>query len=110
MLRIGDFARLGGVTVRALRHYEAKGLLAAAQVDPATGYRSYRFDQLAALDRVLALRDVGFPLADVRALLACATDTAPLVRRLGEQRERLAAELGMQTDRVRRLAEIQAAI
>src|SRR5436305_358255 len=70
MLRIGDFARLGGVTVRALRHYEAKGLLAPAQVDPATGYRSYKFDQLAALDRVLALRDLGFPLADVRALLA----------------------------------------
>ena len=29
MLRIGDFARLGGVTVRALRHYEAEGLLAS---------------------------------------------------------------------------------
>ena len=42
MLRIGDFARLGGVTVRALRHYEAEGLLAPAQVDEATGYRSYR--------------------------------------------------------------------
>src|SRR5438067_265179 len=68
MLRIGDFARLGGVTVRALRHYEAKGLLAPAQVDPATGYRSYKFDQLAALDRVLALRDLGFPLRSACAL------------------------------------------
>ena len=55
MLRIGDFARLGGVTVRALRHYEAKGLLAAAQVDPATGYRSYRFDQLAAREQIVRL-------------------------------------------------------
>src|SRR5204862_6185995 len=102
MLRIGDFARLGGVTVRALRHYEAKGLLAPAQVDPATGYRSYRFDQLAALDRVLALRDLGFPLADVRALLASATDTAALVRRLGAQRARLAAGRETQTARARR--------
>ncbi|TMB36346.1 MAG: MerR family transcriptional regulator [Deltaproteobacteria bacterium] len=110
MLRIGDFARLGGVTVRALRHYEAKGLLAPAQVDPATGYRSYRFDQLAALDRVLALRDLGFPLADVRALLASATDTAALVRRLGEQRARLAAELETQTARLRRLEALRAAI
>src|SRR5438128_6885376 len=110
MLRIGDFARLGGVTVRALRHYEAKGLLAPAQVDPATGYRSYRFDQLAALDRVLALRDLGFPLADVRALLASATDTAALVRRLGEQRARLAAELETQTARLRRPEALQAAI
>src|SRR5882672_10865761 len=70
MLRIGDFARLGGVTVRALRHYEDEGLLAPAHVDEVTGYRSYQFEQLAALDRILALRDLGFSLADVGALLA----------------------------------------
>ena len=70
MLRIGDFARLGGVTVRALRHYEAEGLLASAQVDEATGYRSYRFEQLAALDRILALRDLGFSLAEIRDLVS----------------------------------------
>ena len=110
MLRIGDFARLGGVTVRALRHYEAEGLLFPAQVDPSTGYRSYRFDQLAALDRILALRDLGFPLADVRALLASARDTTALVGRLAQQRSRLAAELDKQTARLRRLEALQAAI
>jgi DNA-binding transcriptional MerR regulator len=36
MLRIGDFARLAGVMVRALRHYEAERLLAPAHVDEAT--------------------------------------------------------------------------
>ena len=41
MLRIGDFARLGRVTVKALRHYEEEGLLAPREVDPATGYRRY---------------------------------------------------------------------
>ena len=110
MLRIGDFARLGGVTVRALRHYEAEGLLAPAHVDPDTGYRSYSFDQLTALDRILALRDLGFPLKDVRALLASKSDVASLVRRLGQQRSRLAAELELQTARLKRLEALQSAI
>src|SRR3954465_7272363 len=110
MLRIGDFARLAGVTVRALRHYEAERLLAPAHVDEATGYRSYRFEQLAALDRVLALRDLGFSLADVRELLAGEADVRALTQRLSDQRARLAAEVGRQTSRLRRLEALQRAI
>ena len=110
MLRIGDFARLAGVTVRALRHYESEGLLAPAQVDPATAYRFYRFDQLAALDRVLALRDLGFSLGDVRAILSSEDGTRDLARRLRLQRARLAAEVERQAGRLRRLAALQRAI
>jgi DNA-binding transcriptional MerR regulator len=86
MLRIGDFARLGGVTVRALRHYDEERLLAPARVDEATGYRSYQFDQLGALDRILALRDLGFSVADVRALLSNDRDVRALTERLRQQR------------------------
>jgi len=110
MLRIGDFARLGGVTVRALRHYEAEGLLAPAQVDEATGYRSYRFEQLAALDRILALRDLGFPLADIRDLIASNAGVTALVQRLRRQGARLAEEIGRQTSRLRRLEALQRAV
>jgi DNA-binding transcriptional MerR regulator len=39
MLSIGEFARLGAVSVRTLRHYEEIGLLLPAQVNPETGYR-----------------------------------------------------------------------
>src|SRR5207248_599347 len=74
------------------------------------GYRSYGFDQLAALDRILALRDLGFPLADVRALLASASDATALVRRLAQQRSRLAAEVEKQTARLRRLEALRAGI
>jgi len=110
MLRIGDFARLAGVTVRALRHYEGERLLAPAEVDEETGYRWYRFDQLAELDRILALRDLGFSLADVRELLASAADVDALTRRLKEQRSRIAAEVERQTARLRRLEALQRAI
>jgi len=110
MLRIGDFARLGGVTVRALRHYEDEGLLAPAHVDEVTGYRSYQFEQLAALDRILALRDLGFSLADVGALLASNADVRSLTERLSQQRARLAAELERHASRLRRLEALQRAI
>ena len=54
MFSIGEFARLGGVSVRTLRHYDEIGLLPPATVDPDTGYRGYSARQLAQLNRILA--------------------------------------------------------
>jgi DNA-binding transcriptional MerR regulator len=66
---IGDFARHGRVSVRMLRHYDAIGLLRPAYVDPTTGYRSYQAAQLAELNRIVALKDLGFTLEQVRTML-----------------------------------------
>lgn len=69
-IRIGAFARVAGVSVVTLRHYEEVGILQPRQIDPATGYRSYDLDQLPRLNRLLALRDLGFSLEQIRLLLA----------------------------------------
>jgi DNA-binding transcriptional MerR regulator len=69
MFSIGEFARLGGVSVRTLRHYDDIGLLKPAQVDPVTGYRGYSPDQLAQLNRVIALKELGLTLTQARRLL-----------------------------------------
>lgn len=69
MFSIGDFARLGLVSVRMLRHYDAIGLLPPAHVDPYTGYRSYQAAQLARLNRIVALKDLGFTLDQVARIL-----------------------------------------
>jgi DNA-binding transcriptional MerR regulator len=69
MFTIGDFARHGRVSVRMLRHYDAIGLLRPAHVDPASGYRCYEADQLARLNRVIALKDLGFTLQQVQTIL-----------------------------------------
>ncbi len=68
MLSIGEFARLGEVSVRTLRHYDEIGLL-PAQVDPDTSYRSYTAAQLGQLHRIIALKELGFSLAQARQLL-----------------------------------------
>ena len=69
MLTIGDFARLGGISPRMLRHYDQLGLLRPGRIDPATGYRWYSASQLARLHRLLALRDIGFTLDQIGGLL-----------------------------------------
>jgi DNA-binding transcriptional MerR regulator len=61
----GAFARIAGVSVRTLHHYDEIGLLHPATVDSRTGYRGYAAAQLARLNRILVLRDLGFALADI---------------------------------------------
>ena len=70
MFSIGEFARMGMVSVRTLRHYDEIGLLHPAQVDHETGYRSYGADQLAQLNRIIVLKDLGFSLTQAAKLLS----------------------------------------
>lgn len=69
MIAIGDFARLGRVSVRMLRHYDAIGLLRPEHVDPHSGYRFYTRAQLRRLNRIVALKELGLRLEQVRAIV-----------------------------------------
>jgi len=69
MLKIGDFSRLAQVSVKTLRHYGQLGLLRPAWIDRYTGYRYYELDQLPRLNRILALKDLGFSLEQIRQIL-----------------------------------------
>lgn len=78
MYSIGAFAQLGGVTVRMLRHCGSIGLLAPAYVDPNTGRRYYEAAQLPTLNRIVALKDLGFALEHVGELLDDGIEPAEL--------------------------------
>jgi len=69
MVNIGEFARLGGVSTRMLRHYDALGVLKPAHVDTYSGRRSYDVAQLPVLNRLVALKGLGFSLDEVGVLL-----------------------------------------
>jgi DNA-binding transcriptional MerR regulator len=69
VIRIGDFARLGNVSVVTLRHYDQIGLLKPITVDSFTGYRYYSVAQLPRLNRILALKDLGFSLEQIELVL-----------------------------------------
>ncbi len=90
LLSIGRFARLAGLTIGALRHYDDLGLLRPARVDPATGYRSYGREQLGGARLIARLRALEVPLETVRAIVET-DDPAERRRLLAAHRTRVAA-------------------
>ena len=90
LLVIGRFARLVGLSVGALRHYDDLDILRPAWVDPETGYRSYRRDQLETARTIVRLRDLELPLEGIRAYLGT-DDPAERRRLLIDHRKRIEA-------------------
>src|SRR5438132_750961 len=89
MLRIGDFSRLGRVTVKALRFYDEIGLLKPVHVDEWSNYRYYSADQLGRLNRILALKDLGIPLEEIGRLLESTVTSMDLRRMLESKQEEI---------------------
>jgi len=103
MFSIGEFARHGRVSVRMLRHYDAIGLLRPACVDPDSGYRFYQAGQLAELNRIVALKDLGFSLQQVQAILAEQVSAAELRGMLRLRRAEIRAQIEAETTRLTRV-------
>jgi DNA-binding transcriptional MerR regulator len=101
LLPIGRFARLAGLSVGALRHYDELDLIRPARTDPFTGYRSYRREQLDTARAIVAWRDLEVPLETIRELLAT-DDPAERRRLLADHRSRIEAR----TFRLQRVAHI----
>jgi DNA-binding transcriptional MerR regulator/effector-binding domain-containing protein len=86
LLPIGRFSRLSGLSVKALRHYDAIGLLNPARVDEDSGYRLYALEQLRDAGAIARLRALDVPLDECKAILA---DPGSAERRLAEHRTHL---------------------
>lgn len=90
MLTISQLAAYAGVTVRAVRHYHAKGLLPEPERDH-SGYRRYDAAAVVDLIRIRTLADAGVPLSRVRGLLAA--DEGAFAAAVEEIDQRLRAEI-----------------
>lgn len=69
MIKIGEFSKLAQVPIATLRYYDQVGLLKPVQVDNFTGYRYYTVNQLPRLNRILALKGLGFSLEQISDVL-----------------------------------------
>jgi len=98
--KVGPLARLTGLTVRTLHHYDHVGLLRPSARMP-SGHRLYSEDDVSRLYRIVALRELGLPLEAVGGLLDGGPDVAALLREhLGHVDGQLTALRGLR----RRLA------
>ena len=69
MFTVGEFATLARVSKRLLRYYDEIGLLKPAHSDTTTGYRYYHAEQMARLNRILVLKELGLSLDQIRQML-----------------------------------------
>jgi DNA-binding transcriptional MerR regulator len=78
--KVGELARIAGVTVRTLHHYDGIGLLVPSERSHG-GHRLYSKADVERLYRLLALREVGLPLEEIGPLLDREDGLADTVRR-----------------------------
>jgi len=105
-LRIGQLANLVSVTPKTIRHYHKIGLLPKPRRSE-KGYRLYGVADLYRLKLVLRLKEIGFSLADIRAILRARDADSALRRRLEKLDQSLSAkmdELNRQRQRIRELS------
>lgn len=91
LLRIGTFSTLSRISVRMLRHYQERGVLAPACVDPFSGHRYYRPEQLHDANLAVQLRDAGFSVEKIAQLLE-STDPARVEAAIDAQRQKLSQQ------------------
>jgi len=111
MFRIGDFSRIARVSARLLRFYDQIGLFTPAHADAQTGYRYYTVSQLAQLNRILVLKDLGFNLDQVRDILNSNVGAAELRNMLLLRRNDVEQTLDVESRRLHhietRIAQIE---
>jgi DNA-binding transcriptional MerR regulator len=105
MLTIGELASYAGVTVRAVRHYHAKGLLPEAERDH-SGYRRYDGGAVVELIKIRTLAEAGVPLARVRELLQA--DEEEFAAAIADIDMRLQAEIRERQRHRERIARLAA--
>ncbi len=86
LLRIGEIAGFFGVSVKAIRLYEKKGIIKPVKVDAKTGYRYYSPNQVQTLNALIELKSLGFSLSEIAKLLKGETDTNMLLTALSAKR------------------------
>ena len=84
LYKIGMFAAMNHVTVKALRFYEEQGLLMPALIHPETGYRYYTLSQMAVLHQITALKQAGFTLEEIAHINSGADEEAVLLKKKAE--------------------------
>ena len=69
MYSIGIFSKMNRITTKTLRYYNEIGLLKPAYIDELTGYRYYSSKELSRINRIIALKQLGLSLADIKEII-----------------------------------------
>jgi DNA-binding transcriptional MerR regulator len=101
MFKIGEFSKLGLVSIKTLRLYDEMDLLKPAHIDPQTNYRYYTPEQLVRLNQIVALKQLGFTLAEVKTMLDDNISTDEMRGMLRLRQSQIEKEIEKELDRLR---------
>ncbi len=107
MFKIGDFARLNKVTVKTLRFYDKIGIFKPLEVDNFTGYRCYSAGQIPKLNRIIALKNMGFSLNEISGLLENELDGDGLYRFLENKESEIIRNIAREQEQLSRIEALK---
>ncbi len=87
LMLIGEIAEFFGVSRKAIRLYEKKGILKPVEVDARNGYRYYSADQVRQLNALLELKALGFSLDEIKTVLDGEATRQQLLASLEKKRQ-----------------------
>jgi DNA-binding transcriptional MerR regulator len=103
---IGEFSKVTGLSVKALRFYHERGILIPSSVDETTGYRFYDAAKVEKTRVIMRLRQMEFSIEDIAAVLGECSDEADILNYLERQKNVLQQRIQEDRDIVRSLNEI----
>ncbi len=106
MYKIGELSKLCNVSVKTLRYYDSVGLLVPDEIDKFTGYRYYSAAKLSELYRIIALKELGFSLEDIKKQIT-AKESADIVASLEAKMRELSELIGSTEKQLKRLCSIR---
>ncbi len=101
MYSIGEYARIAQVSKRLLRYYDEIGLFQPIKIDPETGHRYYSASQLSELNRILALKDLGLSLNQIRRFVGDNISPAEIQGMLSLKKAELEQQVLEELQRIR---------
>ena len=106
MEKIGDFSKRCEVTIKTLRWYDKLGLLVPDYIDKFTGYRYYSMEKVAEMQRITALKDIGFSLEEIKQFCSAEKDSEKY-QAVWQKRQELEKLTEETAQKLRRLSEIE---
>lgn len=101
MLRIGEFSMLSSISIHMLRNYDRIGLLVPEHINEENGYRYYDKEQLLTANRIIAMKEMGFSLDEIKASINASEEQLSLL--VQQKKEEKLQELQKLKEQLRRI-------
>jgi effector-binding domain-containing protein len=103
LFKIGDFSKFTRISIRMLRHYDEIGILKPAKIDKFTNYRLYSVDQIPIVNKIQALKEMGFSLSEISKLIKNNLNLEDLLILLENRKREIELQIKSQEEKLLRV-------